>query len=194
MKKIIITLKELLLYGGLHRKEYKTIEAEIDEANRKSLVILSSGEGSVHERTTLYLVFVVVAPMLYALSALELAAVVIPAEIFYLILIREFQSSYSVYATNKGNSLFFSITGLLLGIYMANMKISGIYNTYKSARMDEIRQLNEELSVSREKLQTAFEEAEKANRAKTTFLNNMSHDIRRYPDSHECDHWFHFTC
>lgn len=48
-------------------------------------------------------------------------------------MIAKFQSSYPVYITNQGNSLFFSITGLLLGIYMANMKISGIYNTYMNA-------------------------------------------------------------
>ena len=141
-------------------------------------IISAIGPASIHERTTLYLVFVVVAPMLYALNAVELTAIIAPAEIIYLILIAKFQSSYSVYITNQGNSLFFSITGLLLGIYMANIKISGIYNTYMSARAEEIKKLNKELAFSRQQLQSALSSAEHASQAKTVFLNNMSHDIR----------------
>lgn len=240
-------LKQILLYGGLEKEQYKMISPEIDEANRKSIVILSFacllvyslrlslkystvpttnkivffvgiflfallaitnmmirsnrlimhcsaylfmafylcigifsaiGEGSIQERTTLYLVFVTVAPMLYALNALELSAVILPSELLYLYLISRFQSAYPVYTTNRGNSLFFSASGLMLGIYMANMKISGIYNTYMTAHMTEIQALNEELTKSREKLQDALKSAEHANLAKTVFLNNMSHDIR----------------
>lgn len=247
MNKFFQRVKQLLLYGGLEKKQYEMISSEIDSANRKSIIILSSaclivyalrlcltysavpelnrvvflnaillfgilavsnvvvkdnqrfvhisaylfmafylaigiisaiGPASIHERTTLYLVFVVVAPMLYALNAVELTAIIAPAEIIYLILIAKFQSSYSVYITNQGNSLFFSITGLLLGIYMANMKISGIYNTYMSARAEEIKKLNKELAFSRQQLQSALSSAEHASQAKTVFLNNMSHDIR----------------
>ena len=247
MNKFFQRVKQLLLYGGLEKKQYEMISSEIDSANRKSIIILSSaclivyalrlcltysavpelnrvvflnaillfgilavsnvvvqdnqrfvhisaylfmafylvigiisaiGPASIHERTTLYLVFVVVAPMLYALNAVELTAIIAPAEIIYLILIAKFQSSYSVYIINQGNSLFFSITGLLLGIYMANIKISGIYNTYMSARAEEIKKLNKELAFSRQQLQSALSSAEHASQAKTVFLNNMSHDIR----------------
>ena len=247
MKKWLKKLTELMFYGGLKREQYHMIAADIDESNRKTIVLLSSacalvygirlsmfflkvpdinkvifltgvllfgvlatlnhflkknrilihlsaylfmavylgvgimsaiGAGSIRERTTLYLVFVVAAPMMFALNAVELSAVVLPAEIIYLVMIEKYQSAYPVYATNKSNSLFFSITGLLLGIYMANMKISGIYNVYMNSRMEEIKQLNNELHESQEKLQKALEEAEYANRSKTAFLNNMSHDIR----------------
>ena len=61
---------------------------------------------------------------------------------------------------------------------MSNMKISGICSTYMNLRMEEIKQLNEEISKSKEELQIALVAAEHANRAKTVFLNNMSHDIR----------------
>ena len=247
MNKFFQRVKQLLLYGGLEKKQYEMISSEIDSANRKSIIILSSaclivyalrlcltysavpelnrvvflnaillfgilavsnvvvqdnqrfvhisaylfmafylvigiisaiGPASIHERTTLYLVFVVVAPMLYALNAVELTAIIAPAEIIYLILIAKLQSSYSVYITNQGNSLIFSMTGLLLGIYMANIKISGIYNTYMSARAEEIKKLNKELAFSRQQLQSALSSAEHASQAKTVFLNNMSHDIR----------------
>ena len=141
-------------------------------------IMASVGAGSVQERTTLYLVFVTAAPMLFALNAVELSAVIIPAELLYLAMIAKYQSAYPVYATNKSNSLFFAISGLLLGIYMANRKVSGIYNAYMNSRMEEIKELNEELHKSQDELQIALAAAEHANRAKTTFLNNMSHDIR----------------
>lgn len=241
------TAKNILLYGGLEKDQYQQISTELDEANRKSIVILSTacalvylvrlcifyfrisaisrylflsaalsfgiiaagnyfmkknrrivhcsaylflivyltvgiissiGEGSVQERTTLYLVFVVSAPMMFALSAAELSSIIIPAEIIYLLLIAKYQYMYSVYATNQSNSIFFSVTGLMLGIYMSNMKVSGIYHTYMNLRMEEIKALNEELNQSRKDLQMALAAAEHANKAKTTFLNNMSHDIR----------------
>lgn len=240
-------LSRIFLYGGLEKEQYRMISPDIDESNRKSLIILSCacaivyllrccisymrftftnriifvtavilfaaiavvniimknhhrlvhisaylfmflymgvgiaasvGDGSVEERTTLYLVFVNVAPMLFALSAVELMAVVLPTEAVYLLVIAKFQAEYPVYFTNQSNSVFFAITGLMLGIYMSNMKMSGIYNTYMNSRMQEIRELNDKLKKSREELQLALEAAEHANRSKTTFLNNMSHDIR----------------
>ncbi len=247
LNKLLKKLIQILLYGGLERGQYREIAGEINESNRKSIVVLSTAcllayslrlclpysviptanravffaaiilfgvlaivnakfqrrrwivhisaylfmafylgvgiitsicVGGIQERTTLYLVFVVVAPMLYALNAVELSAVVLPAECIYLLLIHRFQRGYDVYATNFGNSLFFSITGLLLGIYMANMKISGIYGTYISYRMEEIEKLNSQLAVSQKKLEHALADAERANHAKTAFLSAMSHDIR----------------
>ncbi len=141
-------------------------------------IISSIGSGSISERTTLYLVFIQTAPMMYALNAVELLAVVAPAEVIYLAAIARFQSMYPVYHTNQSNSLFFAITGLLLGIYMSNMKISGIYNTYMNVRMQDTQILNEKLNQSKKDLQFALVAAEHANKAKTNFLNNMSHDIR----------------
>lgn len=247
IRKYVDKIKNIMCYGGLEKEQYKLISEDINESNRKSIVILafacsiiyllrlnlfksniptvnkvifgvaailfaliaisnkliknnytlvhlsaylfmfvymgvgiasSVGEGSVHERTTLYLVFVVVAPMLFALNAVELCAVVAPTELIYLFMIARYQSEFPVYHTNQSNSIFFSVTGLMLGIYMSNMKISGIYNTYMNARASEIRELNEKLNRSKSDIQLALASAERANKAKTTFLNNMSHDIR----------------
>ena len=141
-------------------------------------ILSAIGPGSLYERTTLYLVFVMAAPMLFALNALELAAIIVPAQALYLFLIYRFQSGIPIYATNIGNSMFFSISGLLLGVYMSDMKVSGIYNTYMNARAEEIRQLNEDLAASQKQLQAALAQAEQASRAKTMFLSSMSHDIR----------------
>lgn len=33
---------QVLLYGGLEKEQYKRISAEINEANRKSIVVLST--------------------------------------------------------------------------------------------------------------------------------------------------------
>lgn len=247
MKKWLNKFQRVMLYGGLEREQYHMISKDIDEANRKSVVVLSTacmliyllrmnifnanipminrilfltailvsggiaivnsyvkekgwlihfsaylfmavyigvgiissvGEGSIHERTTLYLVFIVSAPMMFALNAIEVTAVIIPAEAIYLMAITYFQSSYPVYATNRSNSIFFSIAGMVLGIYMSNMRISGICSAYMNLRMEEIEKLNKEISKSKEELQIALAAAEHANRAKTVFLNNMSHDIR----------------
>ena len=116
--------------------------------------------------------------MMFALNAIELAALEIPAELVYIWAITQYQSGYDVYFINLNNSLFFMVTGLLLGVYNCNMKIAGIYSAYMNLHMEEIQRLNAELENSRADLRVALEAAEHANRAKTTFLNNMSHDIR----------------
>ena len=132
----------------------------------------------MQERTTLFLVFLASGPMMFALNAIELAALEIPAELVYIWAITQYQSGYDVYFINLNNSLFFMVTGLLLGVYNCNMKIAGIYSAYMNLHMEEIQRLNAELENSRADLRVALEAAEHANRAKTTFLNNMSHDIR----------------
>ena len=141
-------------------------------------ILSAVSSGNVQERTTLYLVFLATAPMLFALNAAELAFILIPAECIHLALLAKYQSIYTVYATNQGNSIFFALIGLFLGIYQYCQKVSGIYSAYLTLRMDEIKQLNKELHQSREELRRALTAAEQANRAKTTFLNSMSHDIR----------------
>ena len=245
--KAVHKIHKILLYGGLEKDQYSQISAQLDEANRKSVALVSGAcavvylvrllliaaghmqrntwiyatavlafgiislvntriknnhvivhltaylfmltyfgigiaaavsPSSVQERTTLFLVFLSAGPMFFALNTGELAAAVIPAELAYLAAIARYQSTYPVYSTNVSNSLFFAACGLLLGVYMSNMKVSGIYNAYISLRMEEIQKLNDELNRSRADLRIALEAAEHANRAKTTFLNNMSHDIR----------------
>lgn len=141
-------------------------------------ILSSVGSGSIAERTTLYLVYIATAPMLFALNAIELTIAVAIGEMTFLAMIAHYQSDYPVYAVNQRNSIFFAVSGLLLGIYMANMKITGIYNAYMYSHIEEIKKLNEELQKSQDKLERALASAEQANRAKTTFLNNMSHDIR----------------
>ena len=42
MNKFFQRVKQLLLYGGLEKKQYEMISSEIDSANRKSIIILSS--------------------------------------------------------------------------------------------------------------------------------------------------------
>jgi signal transduction histidine kinase/ABC-type amino acid transport substrate-binding protein/ActR/RegA family two-component response regulator len=51
-------------------------------------------------------------------------------------------------------------------------------NEEQEAQLEEIRALNEELENNQDKLEDACKQAEAANNAKTSFLFNMSHDIR----------------
>ena len=162
-------LYKVLVCGGLERSQCDEIESQLDDANRKSVTLVS---------TACALVFLASGPMMFALNAIELAALEIPAELVYIWAITQYQSGYDVYFINLNNSLFFMVTGLLLGVYNCNMKIAGIYSAYMNLHMEEIQRLNAELENSRADLRVALEAAEHANRAKTTFLNNMSHDIR----------------
>ena len=41
MNKFFQRVKQLLLYGGLEKKQYEMISSERDSANRKSIIILS---------------------------------------------------------------------------------------------------------------------------------------------------------
>ena len=162
-------LYKVLVCGGLERSQCDEIESQLDDANRKSVTLVS---------TACALVFLASGPMMVALNAIELAALEIPAELVYIWAITQYQSGYDVYFINLNNSLFFMVTGLLLGVYNCNMKIAGIYSAYMNLYMEEIQRLNAELENSRADLRVALDAAEHANRAKTTFLNNMSHDIR----------------
>ncbi|MDO5445827.1 MAG: response regulator [Eubacteriales bacterium] len=66
---------------------------------------------------------------------------------------------------------------LLLGV--AFVAINRAIVSYKlKADIEEIKKLRDEQQKNSELLAVALEQAKSANRAKTTFLNNMSHDIR----------------
>lgn len=114
MENFFKKIKQTFFYGGLEKEQYQMISRGIDEANRKSIVILSfacllvyalrlslgyskvPNTNKIVFATAIFmfdLVFIVAAPMLFALSAVELAAVVILAEIFYLALIGKFQEN-----------------------------------------------------------------------------------------------------
>ena len=45
----------------------------------------------------------------------------------------------------------------MLGLYMSSQKVSGTYSAYLNLQMDEIQQLNRELSHSREELRDALD-------------------------------------
>lgn len=42
MREFLKKTIQVLLYGGLEKEQYKRISAEINEANRKSIVVLST--------------------------------------------------------------------------------------------------------------------------------------------------------
>ena len=70
------------------------------------------------------------------------------------------------------------IAGLIIFLLIRNMqrKKKQILETEKARK--ELEEKNKELAQNKEALSDALVEAERANRAKTAFLNNMSHDIR----------------
>ena len=66
------------------------------------------------------------------------------------------------------------------GIAVFTLILSVIIHALRKARkaVDEANRLNQRLEENKRELQIALEEAQSANKAKTSFLNNMSHDIR----------------
>ncbi len=73
-----------------------------------------------------------------------------------------------------GTIIFAGILLVILGFLRKSMRAEA--EAKKSAEQE--IELNHELEKNKEELQVALVEAQKANKAKTTFLNNMSHDIR----------------
>ncbi|MBQ6211381.1 MAG: transporter substrate-binding domain-containing protein [Ruminococcus sp.] len=70
------------------------------------------------------------------------------------------------------------ITGLVMFLLVRDIKRSRKELAIKEKSRLELEQANKELDESKEALSDALSAAEHANRAKTVFLNNMSHDIR----------------
>ena len=67
---------------------------------------------------------------------------------------------------------------LILLIILSFLKKSLRAEAKAKEAVEQSQELNEKLQKSQEDLRTALLQAESANSAKTTFLNNMSHDIR----------------
>ena len=165
-------LAQLLFYGGLEKGQYQLISPQINESNRKSLLILS---------TVCALFYFVRLNLGYSrLPDVNRFTYLAAVLLFCFIALCNYFCQNSRRVVHATAYLFLAVylgVGiLLLGIYTANMRISGIYSAYLNLRMDEIQKLNTELRRNREELH--LDAAERANHAKTTFLNSMSHDIR----------------
>ena len=76
------------------------------------------------------------------------------------------------------SALFLAIVALVIFFLVRDSKRSKQEILNKEAARRELEEKNEELAKSEEALSNALAAAEHANRAKTVFLNNMSHDIR----------------
>ena len=76
-------------------------------------------------------------------------------------------------------SLVFILVFLfILSVVLVSLKKSRIAETKARKAASQSLELNRKLKESHQELKTALLRAESANMAKTTFLNNMSHDIR----------------
>lgn len=73
-----------------------------------------------------------------------------------------------------GTAVFAGILLVILGFLRKSMRTEAEAKKFAEQEIE----LNHELEKNKEELQVALVEAQKANKAKTTFLNNMSHDIR----------------
>ena len=73
---------------------------------------------------------------------------------------------------------FVAVFLLILLIIISSLKKSRIAESKAKRAADQSQELNKKLQESHKELEVALLRAESANAAKTTFLNNMSHDIR----------------
>ena len=74
--------------------------------------------------------------------------------------------------------LIAAIAAIIFGLLFRDVRRSKKEIREKESARLKLEEKNQELAQSREALSHALEEAESANRAKTAFLNNMSHDMR----------------
>lgn len=74
--------------------------------------------------------------------------------------------------------LILAIAAIIISFLVRDMKRSKKEVKEKESARLILEEKNQELAESREALSHALDEAESANRAKTAFLNNMSHDMR----------------
>ncbi len=91
--------------------------------------------------------------------------------------------SYDFIDVMRDHMAVFGSIVLAIAILIIAFLIRDTRRSHKEVAVKEnarrmLEQKNEELAKSREALARALDLAESANRAKTTFLNNMSHDIR----------------
>ncbi len=75
-------------------------------------------------------------------------------------------------------SVILAVAALIIFLLVRGIRQSRKETQTKEQARLELEEKNKELAEGREALSKALDAAENANRAKTTFLNNMSHDIR----------------
>ena len=75
-------------------------------------------------------------------------------------------------------TVFIVIFGIILVIILSSLKKSRVAEAKAKKAAKQSQELNKKLQESHKELEVALLRAESANSAKTTFLNNMSHDIR----------------
>ena len=75
-------------------------------------------------------------------------------------------------------SVILAVAALIIFLLVRGIRQSRKETQTKEQARLELEEKNRELAEGREALSKALDAAENANRAKTTFLNNMSHDIR----------------
>jgi signal transduction histidine kinase len=74
--------------------------------------------------------------------------------------------------------LIFAVTALVIFLLVRDSRRTKKQAAEEEAARIRLEEKNRELAESKEALSDALTAAESANRAKTVFLNNMSHDIR----------------
>ena len=67
---------------------------------------------------------------------------------------------------------------MILAVILVSLRRSRITEANAKEAARQARKLNQKLQESQRELQAALQQAESASSAKTTFLSNVSHDIR----------------
>ncbi|MDO4488623.1 MAG: ATP-binding protein [Eubacteriales bacterium] len=180
---VLIGLVNLVLASLLWGKARGNVRAEKYVANAfmMSFYFLGIYVGTIgipDKLAVLYMVVIVAMPMVINDRPITLLSEMICSVVVFSLLALKFKPLALAY-TDIVDTIVFATISIVLNIYLYVIRAKGCLAEINSNKTNALLlQKNTELEEKQEELEKALVAADAANKAKSTFLFNMSHDIR----------------